>query len=246
MKPRILVIEDDPDIAESIRYNLERGSEFTVDVALSGEEGLSLARQIGTDQKPAPPALTILDLNLPGVSGFEICRRLRADAATARVPILMLTARVDENDKVRGLEVGADDYITKPFSVRELTARVRAALRRAGFEAPSSEIYDDGCLRVDYQGFTVSCGGEEIKLARKEFALLTILSKQPGRVIPRERLLDEVWGLAYYGEARTLDVHISGLRRKLGNCGSCIETMIGVGYRFRSCAEAEAADAQAG
>jgi DNA-binding response OmpR family regulator len=236
MKPRILIIEDDPDIAESIRYNLERGGDFTAQVALSGEEGLLAAQPQASasgEAKPAPD-LIVLDLNLPGMSGFELCRRLRAEETTARTPIIMVTARVDENDKVRGLELGADDYITKPFSVRELVARVRAALRRAGHDGAAPSVYDDGCLRIDYSGFTVTCEGAPVRLTRKEFALLAILSRQPGRVVPREQLLDRVWGLEYYGEARTLDVHISGLRKKLGNCGSCIETMIGIGYRFRS------------
>jgi DNA-binding response OmpR family regulator len=146
----------------------------------------------------------------------------------------MLTAMADENDKVRGLESGADDYITKPFSVRELIARMRAALRRAGFEEEEKAYYDDGQLRIDYAGFTVTCDGKDVKLTRKEFALLAILSRNQGRVVPRERLLDHVWGLEYYGEARTLDVHMSGLRRKLGDCGDCIETVIGIGYRFKA------------
>ncbi|MFN7946391.1 MAG: response regulator transcription factor [Blastocatellia bacterium] len=237
MKPRILIIEDDPDIAESIRYNLERGGDFTAQVVLSGEEGLLAALPRATDAVAAAPDLIILDLNLPGMSGFELCRRLRAEEATSRTPIIMVTARVDENDKVRGLDLGADDYITKPFSVRELVARVRAALRRAGHDAAAPGGYDDGCLRIDYSGFTVTCEGVPVRLTRKEFALLAILSRQPGRVVPREQLLDRVWGLEYYGEARTLDVHISGLRKKLGNCGGCIETMIGIGYRFRSLAQ---------
>ena len=146
----------------------------------------------------------------------------------------MLTAMANENDKVQGLEAGADDYITKPFSVRELVARMRAALRRAGYEEEEKESFDDGELKIDYAGFTVTGGGKEIKLTRKEFALLALLTRNQGRVIPRERLLDHVWGLAYYGEARTLDVHMSGLRRKLGESGERIETVIGIGYRFRS------------
>lgn len=235
MKPHILIIEDDPDIAESIRYNLERDGDFIARVALSGEEGLLAALSGGgAGEAEATPDLVILDLNLPGMSGFELCRRLRAEEATARTPVIMVTARVDEGDKVRGLDLGADDYITKPFSVRELVARVRAALRRAGHDAATPSVYDDGILHIDYSGFIVTCENQPVRLTRKEFALLAILSRQPGRVVPREQLLDRVWGLEYYGEARTLDVHISGLRRKLGNCGGCIETMIGIGYRFRN------------
>ncbi|MFN0124394.1 MAG: response regulator transcription factor, partial [Blastocatellia bacterium] len=162
MKPRILIIEDDPDIAESIRYNLERGGDFHTTVTHSGEEGLLAAharKPVNGNDGPASPDLIILDLNLPGLSGFEICRRLRAEEATERTPVIMLTARVDEADKVRGLDLGADDYITKPFSVRELVARVRAALRRAGHDSATPVVYDDGELRIDYTGFTVTCQG---------------------------------------------------------------------------------------
>ncbi len=238
MKPLILIVEDDPDIAESIRYNLEREGSFATQVALTGEEGLNIAlgktqiRRTGDLNSPTPD-LIVLDLNLPGMSGFELCRRFRTEEETRRTPIIMLTARTEEGDKVRGLDLGADDYITKPFSVRELVARVRAALRRAGYEEKSPKFYDDGHLKIDYADFSVTCLGQSVKLTRKEFALLAILSRNKGRVVPREQLLDQVWGLEYYGEARTLDVHISGLRKKLGSCGGCIETVIGIGYRFR-------------
>lgn len=246
MKPFILIIEDDPDIAESIRYNLEREGTFIARVALTGEEGLRIALDRGGEERrdgQPGPDLIILDLNLPGMNGFELCRRFRTDEVTRKTPIIVLTARTDEGDKVRGLDLGADDYMTKPFSVRELVARVRAALRRSGFESPAPKVYDDGHLRIDYADFAVSCEGSTIRLARKEFALLSILSRNKGRVVPREQLLDQVWGLEYYGEARTLDVHISGLRKKLGACGNCIETVIGIGYRFRGFVEDETEDA---
>jgi DNA-binding response OmpR family regulator len=254
MKPFILIIEDDPDIAESIRYNLERDGSFVAQVALTGEAGLNIAlgkgqsRQTGQtgqtgqlgrtgELHSSTPDLIVLDLNLPGMSGFELCRRFRTEEETRRTPIIMLTARTEEGDKVRGLDLGADDYITKPFGVRELVARVRAALRRSGYEERTPKFYDDGQLRIDYADFSVTCQGKSVKLTRKEFALLAILSRNKGRVAPREQLLDQVWGLEYYGEARTLDVHISGLRKKLGACGGCIETVIGIGYRFRPGAE---------
>jgi len=249
MKPFILIIEDDPDIAESIRYNLEREAAFQAQTALTGEEGLNIAlskSQIrrGTDNGNLVPDLIILDLNLPGMNGFELCRRFRTEEVTRRTPIIVLTARTEEGDKVRGLDLGADDYMTKPFSVRELVARVRAALRRSGYEAQTPKLYDDGMLKIDYADFAVLCQDQAIKLTRKEFALISILSRNKGRVVPREQLLDQVWGLEYYGEARTLDVHISGLRKKLGACGNCIETVIGIGYRFRGCSEiSEAANA---
>lgn len=249
MKPFILIVEDDPDIAESIRYNLEREGTFQAQVALTGEEGLNIAlgkepvRRIGDGATPSPN-LIILDLNLPGMNGFELCRRFRTEEITRRTPIIVLTARTEEGDKVRGLDLGADDYMTKPFSVRELVARVRAALRRSGYEAQTPKLYDDGILKIDYADFAVFCQDQAIKLTRKEFALISILSRNKGRVVPREQLLDQVWGLEYYGEARTLDVHISGLRKKLGGCGNCIETVIGIGYRFRGCVElSEAANA---
>ena len=232
MKPHVLIIEDDPDIAESIRYNVEREGHYTAQVSLSGEDGWTVLR--GADPRAVEPSIVILDLHLPGINGFELCRRIRKEDRLKKLPIIMLTAMADENDKVRGLEAGADDYITKPFSVRELIARMRAALRRAGFEEEEKAFYDDGQLRIDYAGFTVTCEGKDVKLTRKEFALLAILSRNQGRVVPRERLLDHVWGLEYYGEARTLDVHMSGLRRKLGECGDCIETVIGIGYRFKA------------
>lgn len=232
MKPHILIIEDDPEIAESIRYNVEREGTHTAQVAISGEQGLDIL--LGREKSIAEPALAILDLNLPGMNGLELCRRVRDEENIKKLPIIMLTAMADERDKVQGLEAGADDYVTKPFSVRELMARVRAALRRAGYEETENDAFDDGDLKIDYAGFSVSCAGNEVKLTRKEFALLAILSRNQGRVVPRERLLDHVWGLEYYGEARTLDVHMSGLRRKLGTCGDCLETVIGIGYRFRN------------
>ncbi len=243
MKPHILIVEDDPDLAEGIRYNLERTGDFTAQIAANGEAALRFALPAQHPRKISDPAeppsattLFILDVNLPGMNGFELCRRFRTEEATRLKPILMLTARVEESDKVKGLELGADDYMTKPFSLRELTARVKALLRRAGYEEAASEVYDDGQLRLDYGAYVVACAGTEVKLTRKELGLLTILTRNQGRVIPRERLLDEVWGLAYYGEARTLDVHISGLRKKLGECGNRIETVIGIGYRLRALA----------
>jgi DNA-binding response OmpR family regulator len=178
-----------------------------------------------------PPNLILLDLNLPNMSGFEICRRLRAEAATARTPILILTARTGESDKVLGLNLGADDYITKPFSMRELVARVNAVLRRVSGLELSRPIYDDGVLMIDPSAFNVCCQGRNVRLTRKEFALLEELARNHGRVMTREVLLDRIWGLAYYGDSRTLDVHIRRLRQKLGESG-LIETVTGVGYRL--------------
>jgi DNA-binding response OmpR family regulator len=224
---RALIIEDDADIAETVRYNLEAEG-FNTRIARTGEEGLSLA----LNQHDAP-ALIILDLMLPGMSGMDICRRLRREAHTKRTPILMLTAKTSESDRIAGLDVGADDYIAKPFSVRELLARVRAVLRRSD-DAPG-ERYEDGRLTIDFEDVRASCDSATVKLTNKEFSLLSTLAKKRGRVVTRQQLLDQVWGYSYYGDARTLDVHIRRLRQKLGACGDCIETVVGVGYRFLGC-----------
>jgi DNA-binding response OmpR family regulator len=228
MRP-VLIVEDDPDIAESLRYNLERDG-LEARIAETGEKGLAAA----LDAKN-PPALVILDLMLPGMSGTELCRRLRREPMTRRTPIIMLTARVSETDRVAGLDLGADDYITKPFSVRELMARVRAVLRRV--DENQAARYEDDRLQIDFADMQVICDGESVRLTRKEFALLSMLAKSAGRVATRQRLLDDVWGHQYYGDTRTLDVHIRRLRQKLGACDTCIETVIGVGYRFVGCTE---------
>jgi DNA-binding response OmpR family regulator len=224
---RALIIEDDPDIAETVRFNLAAEG-FATRVALSGEEGLTLA----LDPKNAPSVI-ILDLMLPGLNGMDLCRRLRREDHTRRTPIIMLTAKTSETDRVAGLDLGADDYIAKPFSVRELLARVRAVLRRA--EEMATELYEDGRLTIDFDDVRALCDGVSVKLTNKEFSLLSTLAKKRGRVIARQQLLDQVWGYSYYGDARTLDVHIRRLRQKLGACGDCIETVVGVGYRFLGC-----------
>jgi DNA-binding response OmpR family regulator len=227
MNRPVLIVEDEPDIAEGLRYNLEREGLRAV-VAETGEKGLEIALD-----KNNPPALVILDLMLPGMTGTELCRRLRREPATRRTPIIMLTARGSEAERVEGLELGADDYVTKPFSVRELVARVRAVLRRA--DDASSARYEDEKLEVHFDDMHVLCEGAEVRLTRKEFALLSALARRPGKVATRTQLLDEVWGQQYYGDTRTLDVHIRRLRAKLGDCGDSIETVVGVGYRFVGC-----------
>jgi two-component system, OmpR family, alkaline phosphatase synthesis response regulator PhoP len=226
MKP-VLIIEDDPDIAEGVRFNLAREG-MEARVAATGEAGLAAALDAQN-----PPALIILDLMLPGMTGQELCRRLRREPQTRRTPIIMLTAKTGEADRVAGLDLGADDYITKPFSVKELMARVRAVLRRADDSAAPG--YADGRLEIDFADMRVSCDGQAVRLTRKEFALLEMLSKANRRVATRQQILDNVWGYDYYGDTRTLDVHIRRLRQKLGACGDCIETVVGVGYRFVGC-----------
>ncbi|MBL8124033.1 MAG: response regulator transcription factor [Pyrinomonadaceae bacterium] len=224
MLQNILIVEDDADIAESLQYNFKREG-FRVSIAESAEKGLRLA----LDEKQTP-SLVILDLMLPGMSGMELCRRLRREQLTETIPIIMLTAKAAESDKIAGLEIGADDYIAKPFSVKEVIARVRAVLRRS--EKESSPRYQDEQLSVDFDDMRVTCGGENVKLTRKEFALLEHLIRNLGRVATRQQLLDNVWGYSYFGDTRTLDVHIRRLRQKMGDCGNSIETVVSVGYRF--------------
>jgi two-component system alkaline phosphatase synthesis response regulator PhoP len=230
-----LIIEDDPDIAESVRYNLESEG-FSALVASTGEQGLRLA--LDTQN---PPMVIVLDLMLPGMNGMDICRRLRRENQTRRTPIIMLTAKTSEADRIAGLDLGADDYIAKPFSVRELMARVRAVLRR--IEEEAAEKYEDGRLTIDFADVRASCDDANVKLTNKEFLLLSALAKKRGRVVTRQQLLDQVWGYSYYGDARTLDVHIRRLRQKLDACGDCIETVVGVGYRFVGCAAGKRAAA---
>ena len=227
MMQNILIIEDDADIAENLHYNFKREG-FRPVIAESGEKGLRLA----LDDKN-PPSLIILDLMLPGMSGMEICRRLRRETQTENTPIIMLTAKAAETEKIAGLDIGADDYIVKPFSVKEVIARIRAVLRRV--EKEGAPTYEDERLKVDFADVRVTCGEEDIKLTRKEFALLTHLIKNMGRVATRQQLLDNVWGYSYFGDTRTLDVHIRRLRQKLGDCGLCVETVVGIGYRFIGC-----------
>jgi two-component system, OmpR family, alkaline phosphatase synthesis response regulator PhoP len=227
MQQTILIIEDDADIAESLQYNLKREG-FRILVAESGEKGLRLALD---DKKP--PSLILLDLMLPGMSGLELCRRLRRETLTDKTAIIMITAKAAEGDKILGLETGADDYIVKPFSIKEVIARVRAVLRRSETEVASK--YEDPLLAVDFADMRVTCSDRGIKLTRKEFALLEHLIQNSGRVASRQQLLDNVWGYSYFGDTRTLDVHIRRLRQKLDECGTCIETVVGVGYRFIGC-----------
>lgn len=227
MQPSILIIEDDADIAEGLEYNLRREGYKTI-LAESGEKGFKLAAD-----EVVQPSLIILDLMLPGMNGMEVCRKLRRDSATEKIPIVMLTAKAAEADRVAGLESGADDYVVKPFSIKELVARVKAVLRRS--EGDAVLQYSDACLAVDFADMRVTCGGDGIKLTRKEFALLEHLINNKGRVATRQQLLDNVWGYSYFGDTRTLDVHIRRLRQKLADCGTCIETVVGVGYRFTGC-----------
>ncbi len=224
MGARILAIDDEPDLLELVRVGLTQAG-YVVETAGTGNEALAALRR-------APPDLILLDVMLPDLTGTELCSRIRADQRLAAVPIIMLTAKSEEIDRVVGLEVGADDYVTKPFSPRELALRVRAVLRR---RAPSGErvrVVEHGSLRVDPESHRASVSGHEIVLTAKEFQLLLALMTRPGRVMTRERLLDEVWGSDITVTSRTIDTHLKRLREKLGEAGSLVETVRGVGYRF--------------
>jgi phosphate regulon transcriptional regulator PhoB len=225
MPARVLVIDDEKDIVSLLRYHLEK-SGFHCLEGMDGSTALRLVREYHPD-------LLILDLMLPGMDGLEICRQLRQDVATARLPILMLTAKAEEVDRVVGLEVGADDYVVKPFSPRELVARVRAILRRAQEPAEFS-VKRIGELEVDESRHSVGVQGTPVELTAKEFGLLCALMRANGRVLNREQLLEGVWGYADAAEieSRTVDVHIRRLREKLGSEAKRIVTVKGVGYRF--------------
>jgi two-component system phosphate regulon response regulator PhoB len=229
MAMRILVVDDEPDLVELVRFNLKEAG-YEIDAARSGREALALLRR-------RPPDLLILDLMLPDVSGTEICRQVRSDARLAGVPVLMLTAKSEEVDRIVGFELGADDYVTKPFSPRELVLRVRALLRRASGEGEGAEVLEQATVRLDVDRHRCQVDGDDIDLTAKEFRLLETLMRRPGRVMSRERLLDEVWGTDITVTARTIDTHLKRLREKLRSAGPLIETVRGVGYRFAERAE---------
>jgi len=224
---RVLVVDDEADIAGLIKHTLERAGYSDVRVVGSGDAALKAIAE-------HPPALVILDLNLPVVSGIEVCRVLRSQPETARLPIIMLTARTAESDRVAGLDLGADDYITKPFSLRELAARVRAVLRRgAGGAGAAPVVYRGAHLTADFDAVSVQTGGRNIRLTRREFELLRCLVENRNRVLSRDRLLQRVWGYDREIETRSVDVHVGRLRSKLGPAaGAQIETVVGLGYRF--------------
>jgi two-component system OmpR family response regulator len=224
---KILVVEDDPDLLETLKYNLKKES-YTVVTAVDGEQALEAARK-------EKPDLIILDVMLPKLNGFEVCRILRKDMT---VPVLMLTAKASETDRVVGLEIGADDYVTKPFSMRELIARIRAMLRRTKIaaEQPDSEaLLKIGDIELDISRHTASKGKVALDLTPKEFDLLVFLARHKGLVFSREQLLEKVWGYDYAGDTRTVDVHIRWLREKiedLPNEPKLLVTVRGVGYKL--------------
>ena len=227
-KIKILVVEDEAPIQELLQFNLER-KKYQVEVVDSGEEAMKVAAQL-------QPELILLDIMLPGADGLEVCKALKANAKTKRIPIIMLTALCEEADIVAGLELGADDYVTKPFSPRVLLARVKAALRR--LERGEEKEPDDGSIRIhgisiDASRYKVNVDGQDVTLTITEFKVLQLLAQQPGRVFTRYQIVDAVHGEDYPVTDRSVDVQIVGLRKKLGDAGKCIETVRGVGYRFK-------------
>jgi DNA-binding response OmpR family regulator len=225
-KTRVLCVEDEHDIAGLIKHTLERNGEMEVRIVASGDAALKAANE-------EPPDLILLDLNLPVVNGLEVCRLLRSREATRTVPIIMLTARTSESDRVVGLDAGADDYVSKPFSLRELSARVRAVLRRGrGEPPPGPVVYRGEHLVADFEAVNIEVDGVAVRLTRREFELLRYLVENRNRVLSRDRLLERVWGYDRLIETRSVDVHVGRLRSKLGLAGKQIETVVGLGYRF--------------
>ena len=224
-KSTILLVEDDVDILQLVDHNLKL-ADFHVLTAQDGYEALSLAKKY-------LPQLVILDLMLPGLDGFEVCKELKRSPTTKNIPVLMLTARGEEVDRIVGLELGADDYVVKPFSPRELILRVRAILRRFAPEEPAIARWQRNGLGVDYESHRVTVDNQETTLTATEFRLLAELIRNLGKVLTRDQLLDKVWGYQFDGYARTVDTHIRRLRQKIGPYAEWIETVRGVGYRFR-------------
>lgn len=224
---KVLIIDDEEHIVELIKYNLEAAGYLT-EVRYNGRDGLACAKEM-------KPSLVILDLMLPLMDGLEVCRNIRKDEELKNTPIIMLTAKSEEIDKILGLELGADDYMTKPFSVRELMARIRALLRRISPVEEERSTFNFADVTIDYQKHMVTKGEEKVDLTLKEYELLETLIRNRGKVLKRDLLLDKIWGYEYAGETRTVDVHIRHLRQKLEDDDKnpvYIETVRGIGYRF--------------
>ena len=225
---KILIVEDEGNIRQLVRYNIEKEG-FQVMEAADGLQGLRTAQK-------EKPDLVLLDLMLPGMDGLEVCRTLKGAPATSALPIIMLTAKAEEVDKIIGLELGADDYMTKPFSPRELTARIKAVLRRSQKETALPGELQVGRLRFNFSRYEVSMGGVKLELTPKEYELIKMLATNLGKVFTREQLLEKVWGYEYFGDTRTVDVHVRHLRAKMAAdpaTADMLETVRGFGYRLR-------------
>ncbi|MFP4315641.1 MAG: response regulator [Desulfovibrionales bacterium] len=222
---RILIVEDEDDIQNLLRFNLQNAG-FDVLTSENGREALDLARKFDPD-------LILLDIMLPGLDGFDVCKELKSDTKTKPIPVIMLTARGEEVDRIVGLELGADDYVVKPFSPRELTLRVKAVLKRADGQKPEESVWQRDGLKVDFDRHGVEVDGKDVALTATEFKLLTEVIQAKGRVLTRDSLLSRVWGYEFEGYARTVDTHVRRLRQKLGPYATFVETVRGVGYRFK-------------
>jgi len=226
MSALVLIVEDEADLVTTLEYALQKDG-YQTRTAMSG--GAALEALAETPK----PDLVLLDLMLPDMSGTEVCRKIRSDESTLGIPVVMLTAKTDEIDRVVGFEVGADDYVTKPYSVRELLLRIRAVMRRSTQKSPTTDRLEFGPLRLDRTAHRVWIGDDEVALTALEFKLLTAFVSRKGRVQSREALLSDVWGIDADVTTRTVDTHVKRLREKLGHLGGYIETLRGVGYRFR-------------
>lgn len=224
-REKVLVVEDERSLTEVLSYNLEREG-YEVIIAHDGREGLRKAQTL-------LPDLVVLDLMLPGLGGLEICRELRAGGHTAKIPILMLTAKAEETDQIVGFAVGADDYVTKPFSVKVLMQRIKVLLRRGVAPEPAADVIESGKLKLDKRSHRVTYAGSDVDLTPTEFRLLETLMRQPGRAFTRHDLMEAAIGDGAIVLERTIDVHIKSLRRKLDDASEMVETVRGVGYRFR-------------
>ena len=228
---RVLVVDDEPDIVALVAYHLAKAG-YRVATATNGAEAVEQAKR-------ERPALMVLDLMLPGISGFDVLHEVRRDPATERMPVLMLTARRDEPDRIKGLSLGADDYLTKPFSPAELVLRVRAILRRTGAAPEQDDVLTINDISINRSAHSVSVGGSEIELTPTEYKLLLLLAERRGRVQARSLLLESVWEAAPDIQTRTVDMHVQRLRTKLGASGELIETVRGFGYRLKTGASAQ-------
>ena len=223
-KNKVLIVEDDKHISKLVKYNLEKAG-FECTVTITGEEALEIL-----DKEPVD--LIILDITLPKMDGFEVCKQLKQNKKLSNIPLIMLTAKSEEVDRIVGLELGADDYVVKPFSPRELVLRVKAILKRGKIEKAAKDILTADKLKVDIPRHKTTVDKKEVEVTQMEFKLLTLLMQRAGRVQSREQLLSDVWDIAAEVTTRTIDTHIKRLRQKLGKMGRLIETVRGIGYRF--------------
>ncbi|MDZ7761192.1 MAG: response regulator [Desulfovermiculus sp.] len=228
-KSSVLIVEDDPDILNLLSFTIQNQGYQAIQ-SRQGEEGLKMART-------QRPDIILLDLMLPGMDGISVCKDLKSRVETANIPVIMLTAKGEENDRITGLETGADDYVVKPFSPRELVLRLEAVLRRYRNQQPTDDVWEQAGLRVEFDAFQVFLDKQEIELTSTEFHLLAALIRSGGRVLTREQLLDQVWGYEFDGYARTVDTHMHRLRHKLGRAAERIQTVRGVGYRLQKVVE---------